>query len=125
MKFKGPVFPSFLNQQTSPPKMQWKAHCGKRAQLRNLRHACRPILESRDLEVQEQVRRVIEATKGEPMPEFGKLHLIYAAIDACDQTGELWKVCMKYLMDKFDYAAEDAASSGPNEVRGEDAAYAV
>jgi hypothetical protein len=93
------------------PKMQWKAHCGRKAQLRNLRQVCRKILESKDSAVQIQVERVIEATKTEPMPEFGKLHLIHSALDACDQTGEPWCVCMKYLMDKFEDMAADAAEA--------------
>jgi len=37
MKFKGPVFPSFLNQQTPAPRRQWVAHCGTRARARGLR----------------------------------------------------------------------------------------
>lgn len=113
MKFKGPVFPSYLNQNVEPPKsrMQWKAHCGKKAQLRNLQHACRHILESKNPLIVEQVARVISAVKGEPMPEFGKLHLVYAALDACDQTGEPWYVCMKYLMDKFDDMETDRAAA--------------
>jgi hypothetical protein len=73
MKLKGLVFPSYLTQRNralDPPKMQWKAHCGKKAQLRNLRQVCRKILESKDPAVQRQVERVIEATKTEPMAEF-------------------------------------------------------
>lgn len=111
MRFKGPVFPSFLNQRSTvndPPRMQWKAHCGKQAQMRNLRQACHKIVTSKDVETQKQLARVIEATKNEPEPEFGKLHLIHAALDACDQTGEPWTVCMRYLMDKFDDMQADA-----------------
>lgn len=112
MRFKGPLFPSYLNPGTPKPKMQWLSHCGKRAQLRNLRRACRKVLEDTNQHVQAQLARVVEAVKDEPMPEFGKLHLIYAAIDACDQTGEPWWVCMKYLMDKFDDMAQDAREKG-------------
>lgn len=109
MRLKGPVFPSYLNQHVGidKPRMQWKAHCGARAQLRNLRQACKRVLESKDPEVQKQVARVIEATKVEPSPEFGKLHLIHAAQDACDQTGEPWEVCMRYLMDQYDNMQAD------------------
>jgi hypothetical protein len=82
--------------------MQWKAHCGKKAQLRNLRQVCRKILEATDSQTQSTVVRVTDATKNEPMPEFGKLHLIHAGLDASDQTGENWNTCMNYLMDKFD-----------------------
>lgn len=113
MKFKGPVFPSYLNQNYAPTgsKMQWVAHCGKKAQLRNLRQACRSILDSKNPLIVEQVARVISAVKNEPLPEFGKLHLVHAAIDACDQTGEPWYVCMKYLMDKFDDMEADRAAA--------------
>lgn len=111
MRLKGIVFPSYLHQNTAPqkPKMQWKAHCGQKAQLRNLRQACRAILNSKEPHVQVQVSRVIEATKDEPMPEFGKLHLIHAALDASSQTGELWHVCMRYFMDKYDAMQAEAS----------------
>lgn len=109
MRFKGPRFPSFDNQQTPAPRNQWIAHNGRKAQLRNLRHACRPILESTNQHIVAQVARVIAATEHEPMPEFGKLHLIFAAIDACDQTGEPWWVCMKYMLDKWEDMKNDRA----------------
>lgn len=82
--------------------MQWKSHCGQQARMRNLRQVCRPILDSTDSDIVVQVARVREATKHEPLPEFALLHLIHAALDAHDQTGEAWVICMKYMMDKFD-----------------------
>lgn len=115
MKFKGPVFPSFLNQNTSPqaPRMQWKAHCGRKAQLRYLRQACRKILAfPKGTAEWATVQRVEDAVKGEPMPEFGKLHLINAGLEAADQTGESWRTCMNYLMDKFDEMQERYADGG-------------
>jgi len=36
MRLKGPVFPSFLNQQTPAPRRQWVSHTGARARCRNL-----------------------------------------------------------------------------------------
>lgn len=109
MKFQGPAFPSYFDQRTPAPRMQWKAHCGKRAQLRNLRHLAKPYLEDPDPAVQAAIQRITEATKNEPMPEFGKLHLIAAAYDAHDQTGESWLTAATYLMDKFDAMEQDAA----------------
>lgn len=93
--------------------MQWKAHSGQKARMRNLRQACRPILESKDSEDQKQVARVREAVKHEPLPEFGLLHLIHSSLEASDQTGEKWSTCMKYMMDKFDDIADDRAVSAP------------
>lgn len=111
MKFKGPVFPSFRDQQTPKPRKQWLPHSGTREQLQNLRRMCRPILASIEPDTVTARQRVIAATAGEPLPEFGALHLIYAAIDACDQTGEPWPVCMHYMLDKFEAGQADAATS--------------
>lgn len=86
--------------------MQWKAHCGKQAQLRNLRQVCRKILDAKDTATMASVARVVEGTKDEPMSEFGKLHLIHAGLDASDQTGESWNTTMNYLMDQFDAMKE-------------------
>jgi hypothetical protein len=111
VKFKGPVFPSFKNPpaaHTTQKSYTWRGpHSSLRAALRNLRHACKPILESTDPQVVAQVARVVAMTKDEPTSEFGKLHLIHAAIEACDQTGEPWHVCMKYMLDKFEDIARD------------------
>lgn len=113
MKFNGPVFPSWRGTggDQSGTRMQWKAHCGKSAQLRNLRQACAKVLKSKDPEVQRQVARVVEAVKHEPLPEFGKLHLVFAAIKACEDTGEKVETCMKYFMDKYDDIQADAAEA--------------
>lgn len=110
MRLKGIVFPSYLNQNTGPkaPKMQWKAHCGKQAQLRNLKQRCRKVLDAKDSQTRGTVNRVAEAVAQEPMPEFGKLHLIFAGLDAADQTGENFNTCMNYIMDKFDGMKEEA-----------------
>lgn len=96
--------------------MQWKRHTNKRQAIRNLRNACRSILNSRKPEDVRAKARVMDAVKGEPEPEFGFLHLIYAAIDASDQTGESFATAMTYLMDQFDNMKEDSrvkASADP------------
>lgn len=106
MKLKGPVFPSYLDQVgPRPSRNQWKAHCGKSASMRNLRHKAHKFLTSKDAVIVALVHRVEDAVREEPMPEFGKLHLICAAMDVSDQTGETWATCMKYFMDKYDAAA--------------------
>lgn len=105
MKLKGPVFPSYLNQKGARSShMQWKSHCGNRAALRNLRHKCHKFLISDEVEIATQRQRVRDAVKDEPSPEFGLLHLLCAAVDIADQTGQPWAVCMKYIMDRFDAA---------------------
>lgn len=108
MKFKGPAFPSYFNQSTPKDRMQWKRHSNRHQQLRNLRNACRPILNSKDPATVVAVARVVNGVKDEPTPEFGKLHLVFAALDASDQTGESWVVAMNYLMDQFDNMKADA-----------------
>lgn len=114
---KGIVFPSYLNQNTGPkkPHMQWIRHQNKGQRIRNLKNACRHVLAAKDAETRGLLDRIRAAVKDEPEPEFGFLHLVFAAVDACDQTGEPWTVCMKYLMDKFDdmkadHAEREAAS---------------
>lgn len=113
MKFKGPVFPSFRDQQTPQPRKHWLPHQNTGEQLRRLRQVCRPILASIEPSIVTARQRVIAATAGEPLPEFGALHLINAAIDACDQTGEPWPVCMHYMLDKFDAMKGDALEATP------------
>jgi hypothetical protein len=116
MRFQGPAFASYKNPPTAHADSRQRytfrgAHTNTRAALRNLRHACKRILESKDAHVQAQVARVEKAVEKEPMPEFGKLHLIFSALDACDQTGEPWHVCMKYLMDKFEDMEADRVAA--------------
>lgn len=109
MKLKGPVFPSYLKQGAArPSRMQWKAHCGTRASMRNLRHKCHRFLVSDEPEIAFQRERVRAATEEEPSPEFGLLHLLCAAVDISEATGESWEVCMKYIMDKYDGQAQAA-----------------
>lgn len=103
MNLKGIVFPSYLKQNgPAPSRMQWKAHCGTRAALRNLRHKCHRYLVSDEVEIATQRQRVRDAVKDEPNPEFGLLHLMCAAVDTSEGTGLPWAECMKYYMDKFD-----------------------
>lgn len=86
---------------------QWRAHCGKKAQLRNLKHLCKPVLDDHRPHVQVILERLWDAVKEEPEPTFGFLHLIHAAIDASDQTGETWATAMGYLLDQFDNMKAD------------------
>jgi hypothetical protein len=87
-------------------KMQWHAHCGTRAQLRNLRQRAHKILDSKDPEIVMIGQRVIEATKDEPNPLFGALHLINAGLEAAEQTETTWVVAMRYLLDEFERIAQ-------------------
>jgi hypothetical protein len=114
VQWHGPAFPSFKEAnrgRTSTPRSrtgllpagtQWAAHTNTRAQLRNLRRVCRPVLDAIDPDTVAARQRVIAATAGEPSPEFGALHLMYAALDASRQTGESWPVCLHYLLDKLE-----------------------
>jgi hypothetical protein len=101
--FKGPNFPSYqIAKLDTDRKLQWHAHCGTRAQLRNLRQKCRHILDAKDDETKLMGQRVIEAVKDEPKPEFGALHLIAAALDIANDTDVTWLDAMQYLLDKFE-----------------------
>ncbi len=114
MQRKGPAFPSFEQQHgwrarkprsrngLLPAGTQWAAHTNTRAQLRNLRRVCRPVFDAIDPETMAARQRAFAATAGEPSPEFGALHLMYAALEASDQTGEPWPVCLHYLLDKLE-----------------------
>jgi hypothetical protein len=109
VKFKGIAFPSFFNQNTEPKqKLQWIAHSGIKARLRNMRQVVRRYLNSTDPDIVAAVKRVVEATANEPHPEFGKLHLMFAAHDAHEQTGEPWHKAMNYFLDKFEDIKRDA-----------------
>lgn len=90
-------------------KHQYHAHCGAKAQLRNLRHKCASILKQTDSQSVTVRRRAFEATKDEPNPEYGRLHLMAAALDAADQTGESWVTCLHYFLERFE--AQEAPSA--------------
>lgn len=88
---------------------QYQAHCGAKAQLRNLRHKCGPVLKPTDSQSVAARLRVFVATENEPNPEYGRLQLLSAAMDAAAETGETWITCIHYFMDKFEEKREQAS----------------
>lgn len=105
-RVKGPWMPSYNDQTRKRPKMEFIAGAhSMRQQVRNLRARCRVILDSTDPAVVMMGDRVIDAVRHEPDQEYSTLHLIAAGLDAHDDTGESWPVCMGYLLDKFDEIA--------------------
>jgi hypothetical protein len=107
-RFKGLVFKSWTDRSGTPPpsRMQWRSHTSTKAKLRNLYHACKPVLDATDSQTTAAVTRIAEAVSAEPMPQFGRLHLVFAAIEMAAETGESWPTCANYLMDKFDAMRE-------------------
>jgi len=111
---KGIHMLSYLDQESKKQKMVWRPGLqGVRQQLRYLRNATRHILDSKDPNVIKAGDRVIQACENEPNPEYGILHLYYAAVEACRDTGEPWDVCMNYFMDKFDAKQEEEKQDAP------------
>jgi hypothetical protein len=98
---KGPVFPSFYNQQTPRPHKQYLSHTKLRQAMRNLRQACVHILKLKDDASVAARERCRQAVNAEPKPEYAYLHLLNAAREACDATGESFPTAMNYLLDKF------------------------
>jgi len=100
---KGPVFPSYLNQNTvQKPKAQWTRHQSTKQQLRHLRQRCGYLLDSKDPETIEVGDRVIRSVCEEPHPEYSALHLFNAGLELAEETGISWIMAMTYLMDRFD-----------------------
>lgn len=102
-QFKGLVFPSFHNQHHSEKKrMEWVPHSSTRQQMRNLRKKVQPIIDSKDPAVIAMGQKIIQAALDEPVPEFGSLHLMSAAMDISDDSGVPWVEAAQYLLDKFE-----------------------
>lgn len=101
---KGPLFPSFQNQNTDPKKiMVWKPGTqSTRQQKKNLRNKARVIIDSKDPQIIATGDRVIRSVCAEPDPEYSALHLFCAAMDLSDDCGESWVTCMNHLMDTFE-----------------------
>ena len=101
-RLKGPVFKSWQDARpTTRQVMQWVPHSRLRQACRNLRHACGPVFKLVDEASVLARKRCVADTSNEPEPEYASLHLMHAAWEAHDSTGEPWALCMNYLLDKF------------------------
>lgn len=103
-QFKGPVFASYRNPGAGGGmhKVWPPGHHGMRQRLRHLRHAVRPLLDSKDPAVMVVSARLIAAVKDEPNPEYSALHLAGAAIDAARERQQSWTDAMTFILDEFD-----------------------
>lgn len=126
-KLKGIRFPSMINppeksfydqihtkeqpDRALPLGQQWRSHNGRSARLRNLRNCCRSLLSSKDPEIVSAISRLAEIVVNEPEPEYGKLHLLFAAQQASFDTGISIVDSINYMIQKFQEAKEE-----PNEV---------
>jgi hypothetical protein len=99
-RIKGPIFPSFANQQEPKPRQQWVSHDGKRQRLRYLRRVCSDILTSSDPEVVEILKQAREFVAGK-YEEYGMLMMIHQALEASDSTGMDFPFCLDYILDKM------------------------
>jgi hypothetical protein len=106
-RVKGPFFKSFDN----PPDARFDSQKryvfaagtqSMRQVKKNLRNRVRHIIDAQDEQIIYAGDRCIRAVCAEPDPEYAALHLFCAALDASNDTGESWAVCMNYLMDQFD-----------------------
>lgn len=118
MRFKGPIFPSFLTQgpagipsgQDSPDRKIKAGQCyiggdSGRAATRFLKQQCRPILKSKDPEIQAAIELVDEAL---PDP-YMKYQFIYRAKKITEENLEITLIqAMNYLLARFAEAAETA-----------------
>ena len=109
---KGIVFPSFMNQNSSPRRhRQWVPHQGTKQRLRGLRHLCKPILESDLDDVWAVVTRLRAAVAHEPEPEYAELHLIAAALKIVEESQDVtWPQAATYLLDKFEQMEQPATT---------------
>jgi hypothetical protein len=111
--FKGIIFKSYLEANLTPtPKREYNAHNSTRAQIRNLRRRCKPVMDDRTPAICEMAANVITSVRDHPNPEFTALQLIGAALDASDDTGEPWLVCMQYILDKYQELADGRTEQG-------------
>lgn len=120
---KGPIFPSFLNPNLGPKKiLVWAPGTQSVRQCKkNLRLKSKHILDSKDPTIVAVGDRVIRGVCHEPDPEYSALHLICAALDASEDTGESWVTCMTYMMDRFenkDGAETETTSEAPSRLSG-------
>lgn len=98
-----------LLQMTTGKKYEYHAHCGARAQVRNLRHKCAEVLKDTSSQARGARKVLVELFQNEPNPEYGRLLLISAALDAAGETGETWLTCLHYFMNKFEEQREQAS----------------
>lgn len=112
MRFKGIFFRSWADRRQRDPvtKLQWIGGDSTKAQRRRLKQIATPYLTSKDPAVVALLARVQVLVKNEPDPVYGLHHLIWAAWDAADQTGESWVTAATYLIEKFENMVADAAA---------------
>jgi len=97
MKFKGPRFPSFDNQQTPAPKKQWVSHSGRQSRLRMLRHSLHKILHSEaEKSVVQKVRDFIPSG---PYAEFGVLMILFQAKELADSVELTFAEAVDYVLE--------------------------
>ena len=115
-KFKGPAFPSFLDQKEPAPRQQWISHNGKKQRVKNLRIVCRPVLSSSDPMVIEAIARARELVSGQ-FEEHGVLMIIHQAMEVSDDTGVDFVEALDYIVDKMKLSltAEQEKKDVPSE----------
>ena len=109
---RGPAFPSFVTPpmpalyrlsvvkaDTAKTRLAGKmylSHQGQRQRMRYLRQRCKPVFDmaagplAAALPTIALIDELTVLVRDEPHPEYGLLHLISAALDACEGTGATW-----------------------------------
>lgn len=98
-----------LMQMTTGKKYEYHAHCGVKAQIRNLRHKCAGALKETGSQAVGARVALVDAFRDEPNAEFGRLLLLSASLDAAAETGETWITCVHYFLGKFEERREQAS----------------
>lgn len=84
---------------------QYVSHQGKRQALKNLRNAIGPSI-LKNPEYQYVLGKIRDLVKDEPEPEYGFLHLTFAAKRAADEAGVTFIESAEYLIQKFEVEDE-------------------
>jgi hypothetical protein len=110
---KGPIFPSFrepsnprntLVESQDPPQRSlqpgkiWLTHSGRQSRIRRLRQICRPLLNSKDLEIKDAIRRVSEISAEQG--EYGMLIVLSTAKEIAESNNIEFIEAVHTMLDK-------------------------
>ena len=100
-----------------PAGKQWAGYFGgRRARLRNLRHACQRELRQEDPEALVARARATVLCESEQHPEFALLLLLYRAVEIAASTEVPWPQALDVLVDAATAArTRSIISSGDEE----------
>ncbi len=115
MRIKGPWFPSFERAsgnytgpsgragkgRSLPAGKQYIGFDGMKSRTKNLKRACRALLESKDPEVIETIAYVRDLLKNEPNSEYAVYFILFNANNAIQDSEINLKTAVEFLLKKF------------------------